>query len=80
MPYVYLLRPKSDPGEQDVGCPTDLKQRLLDHNRGHSPRPAKFIPWQLVICVAFQQQKRAAAFKKRSKSGSGRAFAKRHFH
>ena len=78
--YVYLLRSKSHPTEQYVGCTTDLKQRLLDHNRGDSPHTAKFIPWELEVYVAFQQRKTATAFEKYLKSGSGRAFAKRHFH
>jgi hypothetical protein len=64
MQYVYLLRSKSHPEEQYVGCTTDLKKRLLDHNRGDS------------LC---QEKDKAVAFEKYLKSGSGRAFAKRHF-
>ncbi|HWM23826.1 MAG TPA: GIY-YIG nuclease family protein [Chthoniobacterales bacterium] len=79
MYYVYLLRSKSHPKEQYVGCTTDLKQRLFEHNRGHSPHTAKFAPWQLPVYCAFQQRKTAIAFEKYLKSGSGRAFAKRHF-
>ena len=79
MHYVYLLKSESRPAKPYVGRTIDLKQRLLDHNRGHSPHTAKFIPWQLVAYFAFQQEKTAAAFEKYLKSGSGRAFAKRHF-
>lgn len=79
MHYVYLLRSESRPDEPYVGRTTDLKQRLLDHNRDHSPHTAKFIPWQLAAYFAFQQEKTAASFEKYLKSGSGRAFAKRHF-
>lgn len=80
MYYVYLLSSASRPKEQYIGCTTDLKQRLLEHNRGHSPHTAKFAPWELLAYFAFQQQKTATAFEKYLKSGSGRAFAKRHFH
>jgi predicted GIY-YIG superfamily endonuclease len=80
MHYVYLLRSESHSKEQYIECTTDLKKRLLDHNRGHSPHTAKFIPWQLVAYFAFSKPTTAAAFEKYLKSGSGRAFAKRHFH
>ena len=79
MQYVYLLRSKSHPKEQYVGCTTDLKKRLLDHNRGDSLHTAKFTPWDLVAYFAFQEKDKAVAFEKYLKSGSGRAFAKRHF-
>ncbi len=80
MYYVYLLRSAARPNEKYVGCTTDLKQRLLKHNHGHSPHTAKFAPWQLLAYFAFQQRRTAIAFEKYLKSGSGRAFAKRHFH
>ncbi len=80
MPMHYVYLSESHPDEQYVGCTTDLKQRLLRHNRGHSPHTAKFAPWQLVTYFAFQERKTTAAFEKYLKSGSGRAFAKRHFH
>ena len=80
MHYVYLLKSKSNPREQYVGFTNDLKQRLLRHNRGDSPHTAKFAPWELVAYFAFHKKAKAAAFEKYLKSGSGRAFAKRHFH
>ena len=79
MHYVYLLRSKPHPAEQYIGSTNDLRQRLLRHNRGDSPHTAKFIPWELVTYIAFQEREKAAAFEKYLKSGSGRAFAKRHF-
>jgi predicted GIY-YIG superfamily endonuclease len=80
MHYVYLLRSKSHPKEQYIGSTTDLKKRLLDHNRGDSPHTAKFAPWDLVAYFAFQEKEKATAFERYLKTGSGRAFAKRHFH
>ncbi len=79
MHYVYLLISQSHPKEKYIGCTTNLKQRLLDHNHGHSPHTAKFIPWKLVAYFAFPESTTAMAFEKYLKSGSGRAFAKRHF-
>jgi hypothetical protein len=37
------------------------------------------MPWELVVAVRFEDARRAAAFEQYLKSGSGRAFAKRHF-
>jgi len=55
------------------------KKRLLDHNRGDSPHTARFTPWELIAYFAFREKEKATAFEKYLKSGSGRAFAKRHF-
>jgi hypothetical protein len=36
-------------------------------------------PWDLVAVIEFTNEASAVAFEKYLKSGSGRAFAKRHF-
>jgi len=36
-------------------------------------------PWKLIVEVGFGDKAEAFAFEKYLKSGSGRAFAKRHF-
>lgn len=56
----------------------DLKERISDHHRGSSPHTAKFRPWQLVAYFAFAERRRAVAFERYLKSGSGRAFLRRH--
>jgi putative endonuclease len=40
---------------------------------------SKYRPWRLRIYFAFSDEARALAFEKYLKSGSGRAFAKKHF-
>jgi putative endonuclease len=77
--YVYLLRSESRPKQQYVGLTRDLRQRLADHNKGRSPHTSKFCPWLLVAYFAFSTEGTAIAFEKYLKSGSGRAFIKRHF-
>ena len=79
MHYVYLLRSKSHPMQPYVGLIRDLRQRLRDHNEGRSQHTAKFRPWILIAYFAFPSEKTAIAFEKYLKSGSGRAFIKRHF-
>jgi len=77
--YVYLLQSISFPGERYVGMTDDLRSRLKDHNMGRSVHTAKYKPWKLSVYVAFADKTRASQFEKYLKSGSGRAFASRHF-
>lgn len=78
MHYVYILASEAEAGRFYVGHTTDLGQRLEDHNSGKSVHTAKYVPWRLQTYVAFSDKK-AAAFERYLKSGSGRAFAKKHF-
>jgi predicted GIY-YIG superfamily endonuclease len=55
------------------------EQALLAHNAGGSPHTARFKPWKLLVSIEFPDQSTAARFERYLKSGSGRAFAKRHF-
>ena len=79
MHYVYLLISESHPSQYYIGLTCDLKKRVADHNHGHSKHTSKFCPWFLVAYFAFAQEKTAIAFEKYLKSGSGRAFVRRHF-
>ena len=79
MKYVYLLQSVRQPGRRYVGITSDLKKRLGEHNAGRSPHTAKHIPWRLVVGIRFGQDARALEFERYLKSGSGIAFARRHF-
>ena len=79
MKHVYLIRSVSDPREHYVGMTSSLAERLKQHNAGKSPHTSKHRPWELVVAVQFVDDAKAARFEKYLKSGSGRAFAKRHF-
>jgi predicted GIY-YIG superfamily endonuclease len=57
----------------------DLRARLAKHNAGEVPHTSKYRSWRLRIYFAFSDEARALAFEKYLKSGSGRAFAKKHF-
>ena len=78
MYYVYLLRSHSHPDQIYVGFTHDLRERLAEHNAGKSVHTRKFAPWIVIAYVAFPNKKQAEAFETYLKSGSGRAFAKRH--
>ena len=77
MHYVYLLQSETFAGQRYVGIASDLKRRLLDHNRGKSPHTSKFVPWKLVTYVAFSNEQKARIFERYLKSGSGHAFARK---
>ena len=78
MYHVYLLRSKSHPDQTYVGSTGDLKNRLTEHNAGKSTHTNKFRPWELMAYVALPDRPLAERFERYLKSGSGRAFAKRH--
>jgi predicted GIY-YIG superfamily endonuclease len=79
MYYVYLLKFRSRPTQPYIGSTCDLRQRLKQHNEGRSPHTAKFRPWTPLAYFAFVDKRTAVAFERYLKSGSGRAFIKRHF-
>jgi len=79
MHYVYLLKSERYPKQQYIGLTSDLRKRLLEHNNAKSPHTSKFLPWALLAYFAFMDRSHAVAFEKYLKSGSGRAFARRHF-
>jgi putative endonuclease len=79
MRYVYLLRSESTPEQAYVGSTADFQKRIKQHNSGESPYTARFRPWKPVIFLRFEDDHKAEAFERYLKSGSGHAFAKRHF-
>ena len=79
MRYVYLLRSLSHPNQHYVGSTQDIHRRLKEHNTGGSSHTNKFVPWKCVVAICFTDDAKADAFERYLKSGSGRAFAGRHF-
>ncbi len=77
--YVYVLRSRNQPKQIYIGFTEDLNQRLADHNAGHAKHTSKFAPWDCIVALRFPSRKTALAFEKYLKTGSGRAFLKRHF-
>src|SRR5215471_4421316 len=76
---VYMLRSDRDPSRHYVGITNDLRSRLEWHNHGPCGQTQAHRPWSLVVSMEFATERDAVAFEKYLKSGSGRAFAKRHF-
>ena len=79
MHYTYILESEHQPGERYIGYTSDLKARLKEHNGGKCIHTQKFKPWKLKLYVAFETLGQAQRFERYLKSGSGHAFASRHF-
>jgi putative endonuclease len=77
--FVYILRSERDPLRHYVGLTSDVAKRLEWHNAGQNVHTARNRPWRVVVSLEFDNQLTAARFERYLKSGSGRAFAKRHF-
>jgi predicted GIY-YIG superfamily endonuclease len=77
--FVYVLRSESDPTAHYVGLTSDVEKRIDWHNFGPDGQTRRNRPWKPVIVLEFPNEPTAARFERYLKSGSGRAFAKKHF-
>jgi len=77
--FVYVLRSQSDPSRHSVGVTSDVEGRLDWHNVGPSGYTLEHRPWSVVVSIEFPTERQAIRFERYLNSGSGRAFAKRHF-
>jgi putative endonuclease len=77
--FVYVLRSERDSARHYTGVTSDVAKRLLWHNAGQNIHTADDKPWKVLVALAFETEAVARRFERYLKSGSGRAFAKRHF-
>jgi predicted GIY-YIG superfamily endonuclease len=77
--FVYILCSESDPSRHYVGVASNPDERLDWHNEGPSGYTIAHRPWSIVVSIEFGTERAALRFERYLKSGSGRAFAKRHF-
>jgi predicted GIY-YIG superfamily endonuclease len=76
MYYVYILKCKDG---RYVGCTNDLKDRINRHQKGQVNTTKDKLPLKLEMYFAMKDKYKAFEFEKYLKSGSGRAFVKKHF-
>jgi predicted GIY-YIG superfamily endonuclease len=76
---VYLLRSIREPKRPYIGLTHDLGARLDAHTAGCCPHTARYRPWEVVAAIHLADEPTAIRFERYLKSGSCRAFAKRHF-
>ena len=77
MHYVYIL--KCADNKPYTGCTNDLKDRIKRHTAGYVDATKSRLPVKLESYFALNDEKIAFKFEKYLKSGSGRAFSKKHF-
>jgi putative endonuclease len=75
---VYVLKSAGDPRRYYTGLTSNLSARLDAHNAGQCSHTASGRPWIVDVIVEFRDERRAVAFERYLKSGSGVAFAMRH--
>ena len=77
--FVYILESESQPNRYYTGLTSNLAARLDAHNAGRCKHTASGRPWRLDVVVTFADERRAVEFERYLKSGTGAAFAARHF-
>ena len=75
MYYVYSLKCKNG---YYIGCTDNLKDRVNRHKLGYIPATKKRLPVKIISYFAFSNERTTRKFEKYLKSGSGRAFLKKH--
>src|SRR5690348_3223624 len=76
---VYILRSVANTRRHYIGVTTDPREELERHNAGSCRQTAQNRPCSLIVRMEFATERSAKGFANYLKSGSGRAFAKRHF-
>lgn len=75
--YVYILLCKDN--KTYLGCTDNLKERIIRHETGAVLATKDRLPTKLINYFAFSNKYIAYNFERYLKSGSGRAFIKKHF-
>lgn len=76
--YVYVLKNRDKPPRYYTGLTSNIAARIRGHNDGEYTHTAKHRPWSVDVVIEFGDERRAVAFERYLKSGSGVAFAQRH--
>ena len=66
MYYVYVMQ-SCKTKDLYFGFTTDLKERLIAHNRGNNISTKYGIPWEIVFCEGYRSEKDARIREKKLK-------------
>ncbi|MGR6088638.1 MAG: GIY-YIG nuclease family protein [Arcticibacter sp.] len=77
-PFFYVYTLKCNDSTWYTGCTRDLNQRFKRHQDGRVKSTSKRLPVEIVSCTVFKDKYKAFYFEKYLKTGSGRAFLKKH--
>ena len=78
MEYTYIL--KCADNTYYTGHTKNLGDRIRRHENGENTYTKYRLPVELIFSAVFLDKYKAIEFEKYLKSGSGRAFAKRHLY
>jgi predicted GIY-YIG superfamily endonuclease len=76
--FVYVLKNSESPPRYYTGLTSNPVARIAGHNTGECTYTARYRPWSVDLLIEFADERRAVAFERYLKSGSGVAFARRH--
>jgi len=79
MYYTYIIESEIKQDQRYIGHTSDITQRLAEHNSGKCLYTVKFRPWKIKLYIGFETLVLARQFERYLKSGSGHAFANKHF-
>ncbi len=77
--FVDILQNDFHPERHYTGFTSDVDNRLEWHNHGPHGQTVKHRLWSLLVVIEFATEVQARRFERYLKTGSGRAFAERHF-
>jgi len=77
MYYVYIIQSEKD-NSYYTGYTSDLRKQFKKHNEGAQKYTTQKKPFRLIWYCGFVDQKKANAFERYLKQGSGFAFARKH--
>ena len=78
MKIVYILKSLKD-NTIYSGNTDDIEERLDRHKKGYVKSTKHKLPIELVCYTVFKDKEKAYDFERYLKTGSGRAFIKKHF-
>lgn len=76
MHYVYLLQSEIN-NQLYIGYTTNVKQRILEHNRGDNSSTKAFKPWKLIFAEIYIEETDAKRREKYLKTNQGSRLLKR---
>ena len=76
--FAYVLKNHESPPKYYCGLTSNVVTRHAEHNAGACIHTAKHRPWSIDVVIELADERRAVAFERYLKSGSGVAFASRH--
>jgi len=79
MRYVYVLKSLKQRNRIYTGITADPNLRMIFHNDGKSRHTASGCPWEMVVCIRFQDDSLARDYERHLKTGSGRAYLRKRF-